>query len=1350
MLPQDDFDHRCDKCNEIYTDIYNKWCKPCNINFFKNNFTNWTSGNDTIDDFIQYRQLKIYKHNDRIFEWIPYSQFIDVKEIGKDKVSNATIYSALWNDGSLHYNSDKKEWIRNPNIEVALKCLSDPQNIIYEILDEAESYGITQNPDTEDYIIVLQNKYCEAYTKIYSKWCRSCYLKNSFANWTSGNEIIDDFIQNMLLKCVSYREYYYDIIREWIPYSQLIDIKEIGKVENNVATIYSALWNDGPLYYNYDKEEWIRDPSRKVTLKYLNNPQNFIDELFCKEYYGIIYGMSQNPNTKDYIIVLQKYCENCCEEYTDIRYEWCKLCYTNNFTNWTNENKIINNFIQKTQLTATSFKDIIEWIPYTQFISVKEIVKDHDNFNTIYSAIWNNSLYYDYSKYKLVRESQQVTLITLNYLDKSSIIDKLLNKIKDLMIDKMGNVYGITQNPDTKDYIIVCNNIFCEKCNKKYTNIKQEWCKSCHLKDNFTNRISGNEAIDNVIQEMQLKICNYNDIVVEWIPYDQFINIKKIEKVDNNSFTIYAAIWKGGPLVHNNKNIYRRKYYQKVTLKCLSNSQNKINEFLNEAVYDSIKKNFIYGISQNPDTKNYLIVFRDIYCEKCGHVYTNMEYKWCKPCKINYLKNNFPDWTSGNENIDDYIQKMQLKINNYKDSIIEWIPFNQFINIKEMSKIEDNNTTIYTAVCKKNYYKKVVLKCLNNLENKIDEFFNKVENYLNKDNYICVYGISQNLDTKDYIIILNDDIYCKICNEQCLNSKWCKSCQIDFLKNDFNNWTSGNDKINDFIQKMQLKINKYYDIIFEWIPFNQFINIKKIGKVDNNTATVYSAIWKNGPLEYDYYVYKKIYQRNNYREVVLKCLNNSQNKINEFLNKAKSYLIDDNYIYGISQNPDTKDYIMVLQDIYCEKCNEEYTDIKKKWCKICQVNYLKSRFTNWTSESKKINDLIQKMQSKINKCDDIIFEWIPYDQLDYIEKVGKGGFATVYSAIWKNGPLKYDYHKKIYQRNNYKEVALKCLNNSQNISNEFLNEIEIYSINKYNKIMQIYGISQNPDTNNYIMILQYAECGNFNNWMDYYRNFSFCAKFFILHNISVGLREIHQKQLVHRDFHIGNILINSDDDFGSVYYNSIPISTYISDMGLCGEVNNTDKTNIYGVMPYVAPEVLRKRPYTKAADIYSFGMIMYFTITGRQPFENCAHDFKLALDICNGIRPEIPEIPELKSNWYIDLMKKCWDSNSDNRPNIESITTILCERNYTDKEYKEAVHYLNKGYKESRTLSTHPQAIYTSRSKTSMTLTKEMESLSVEKKRKASLSAETQSESKSTKLDENQEYNSEFMEIDSD
>ncbi|POG79146.1 kinase-like domain-containing protein [Rhizophagus irregularis DAOM 181602=DAOM 197198] len=109
-------------------------------------------------------------------------------------------------------------------------------------------------------------------------------------------------------------------------------------------------------------------------------------------------------------------------------------------------------------------------------------------------------------------------------------------------------------------------------------------------------------------------------------------------------------------------------------------------------------------------------------------------------------------------------------------------------------------------------------------------------------------------------------------------------------------------------------------------------------------------------------------------------------------------------------------------------------------------------------------------------------------------------------------------------------------------------------------------------------------------------------------------------------------------------------------MGLCGEVGNIDETKIYGVMPYVAPEVLRRKPYTQESDIYSFGMIMYFVATGRQPFYNRAHDKLLALDICEGVRPEIDELEA--PSCYIDLIKKCLDLNPNNRPNSFKKFTI--------------------------------------------------------------------------------------------
>ncbi|CAB4444291.1 unnamed protein product [Rhizophagus irregularis] len=245
-------------------------------------------------------------------------------------------------------------------------------------------------------------------------------------------------------------------------------------------------------------------------------------------------------------------------------------------------------------------------------------------------------------------------------------------------------------------------------------------------------------------------------------------------------------------------------------------------------------------------------------------------------------------------------------------------------------------------------------------------------------------------------------------------------------------------------------------------------------------------------------------------------------------------------------------------------------------------------------------------------------------------------------------------------------------------------------------IVKIYGISQDPKTKNYIIVLQYAEGGNFNDWINKcYKHFDWNNKLRTLYNIIIGLNEIHQKQMVHRDFHTGNILF----EYGYVnQYND----TYISDMGLCGEIGNIDKSKIYGVMPYVAPEVLRGKPYTKAADIYSFGMIMYFVATGRQPFADRAHDKLLALDIYNGISPKLNELEAPKC--YVELMKMCWDSAPNNRPNAIEIENIIYSYNFglnseIKKQFKEAEEYrkANISSIEINQSTTHPQASNISR-----------------------------------------------------
>ena len=83
------------------------------------------------------------------------------------------------------------------------------------------------------------------------------------------------------------------------------------------------------------------------------------------------------------------------------------------------------------------------------------------------------------------------------------------------------------------------------------------------------------------------------------------------------------------------------------------------------------------------------------------------------------------------------------------------------------------------------------------------------------------------------------------------------------------------------------------------------------------------------------------------------------------------------------------------------------------------------------------------MHLNVNKHDDIVFEWISYDQFEDIKKMV--GRDDIYSAIWRDGPLHYNKYSmdtgKYMVRSPNKKVVLKYLRNSHNIKNEFLNKV---------------------------------------------------------------------------------------------------------------------------------------------------------------------------------------------------------------------------------------------------------------------------------------------------------------------
>src|SRR5438445_2973175 len=88
--------------------------------------------------------------------------------------------------------------------------------------------------------------------------CNSICFAHNFINWTSGNNYIDKFIQDIQLLVHNSSYEVFKKVVEWIPYDRLYDIKCIRK--DLYDNIYKARWIDGYIYrWNYEHQYWERD-----------------------------------------------------------------------------------------------------------------------------------------------------------------------------------------------------------------------------------------------------------------------------------------------------------------------------------------------------------------------------------------------------------------------------------------------------------------------------------------------------------------------------------------------------------------------------------------------------------------------------------------------------------------------------------------------------------------------------------------------------------------------------------------------------------------------------------------------------------------------------------------------------------------------------------------------------------------------------------------------------------------------------------------------------------------------------------------------------------------------------------
>src|SRR3954464_1250726 len=128
----------------------------------------------------------------------------------------------------------------------------------------------------------------------------------------------------------------------------------------------------------------------------------------------------------------------------------------------------------------------------------------------------------------------------------------------------------------------------------------------------------------------------------------------------------------------------------------------------------------------------------------------------------------------------------------------------------------------------------------------------------------------------------------------------------------------------------------------------------------------------------------------------------------------------------------------------CENCQDEC--LATLYCEHCVRNYLVAKFSTWTSGNDDIDNLIQQCQMETFKPDKII-EWIPYNNLQNIEYLTKGGCSEIYTADWIDGSYhEWDSKEQRLDRFGGQSVVLKRLENVENANKSWLQDVWDLSI----------------------------------------------------------------------------------------------------------------------------------------------------------------------------------------------------------------------------------------------------------------------------------------------------------------
>ena len=354
------------------------------------------------------------------------------------------------------------------------------------------------------------------------------------------------------------------------------------------------------------------------------------------------------------------------------------------------------------------------------------------------------------------------------------------------------------------------------------------------------------------------------------------------------------------------------------------------------------------------------------------------------------------------------------------------------------------------------------------------------------------------------------------------------------------------------------------------------------------------------------------------------------------LKKVYFKLIGRDFYYFKNKEDTSHKGMHNLSGIYV-KPGEKVT-IEDKTFFTFSILYPQKARTYYIEDEKEYKDWLNKLHLSIDYKNLL-------DLYDIKEKSGKGKFGLVKHAIHKQSG---------------KEVAIKIMA-KKNMSTADLElaktEIDILKICNHPNIIKLYDVFDTPE---YIyIIMEYCSGKDLFSYIEK-RNYKLpeprAAN--IIHKLSKAIFYIHSYGIIHRDLKPENILMTDNTDNADIR---------LLDFGLSKIVGPGEKcTEPYGTLSFVAPEVLKGKPYDKSVDLWSIGIIAYLLMCGFLPFDDEHSEREIARQTIQDPVPYPANIWKNLSAEAKEFVGSLLKKNPEDRISIKEVLNSKWIRKYVD------------------------------------------------------------------------------------